>query len=203
MVRALLAGNKTQTRRILKPQPDYVFRNVADGTVDSMQRVIGEDVNGTEQRVTVPLPRITSGDRLYVRENFQVSGIGWGKKPKDARGGKVHYKADDNHGWQKIWGGWRPSIHMPRWASRLTLTVTDVRVEQLQRISQEDALAEGVGCLETTAPALGEGRTARDNFKTLWNIIHGLDAWYDNPWVVAYTFEVHHGNIDQMEKAHG
>jgi len=91
-----------------------------------------------------------------------------------------------------------PSIHMPRWASRLTLTVTDVRVQRLQDISEEDAIAEGANL------ARSDGRldpTFRLTFSNLWNSLHGPDAWDANPWVSAITFTVHHCNIDQMRAA--
>jgi hypothetical protein len=198
MIRALIDGRKSQTRRVLKPQPDYVFRSVVDGSVDSMQRIIGKTVTGAEIRVTVSFP-YTPGDRIYVREAFAISGIGWGKKPADAKGGKVHYRADPDHGWHDYWGSWRPSIHMPRWASRLTLIVTDVRVQRLQDISEADAVAEGVTPINETNELRWEHYSPHGvSFRDLWSSLHGPDAWAANPWVVALTFDVHRCNIDQM-----
>ena len=84
---------------------------------------------------------------------------------------------------------------MPRWASRLTLIVTDVRVQRLQDITVEDALAEGV---QKTDEYLDMPRMA---FRALWDSLHGPGAWNDNPWVCALTFDVHRRNIDQMEVA--
>ena len=94
---------------------------------------------------------------------------------------------------------WRPSIHMPRWASRLTLTVTDVRVQRLQEISEEDARAEGAYPCEGGWSYGGSplaGTTARGAFYCLWNSLHGPDAWSANPWVCALTFTVDRRNID-------
>lgn len=103
----------------------------------------------------------------------------------------------------------RPSIHMPRWASRLTLTVTDVRVERLQDISEADAIAEG--CPVSTMPGtighplcpvgFNEMGTPIYWFRELWNSINGPDAWDANPWVVALTFDVARRNIDAVPVA--
>jgi hypothetical protein len=101
---------------------------------------------------------------------------------------------------------WRPSIFMPRWASRLTLTVTDVRVQRLQDISEADAVAEGIqplnsgfGYYDPTGSQGAAFTWAADAFGHLWNSLHGPDAWDKNPWVAAYTFTVQHGNIDEVE----
>lgn len=108
---------------------------------------------------------------------------------------------------------WRPGIHMPRWASRLTLTVTDVRVERLQDIREDDAIAEGCrpffdeenaetmkgpnGCEHRMAPLRGPV----DDFRRLWESINGDGAWDRNPWVAAYSFTVERRNIDAKEAA--
>lgn len=116
---------------------------------------------------------------------------------------------------------WTPSIYMPRWASRLTLIVTDVRVQRLQDIGRDDAMAEGI--VQTWGDFMGDppewavasinrhgdasgshiydNRTSVENYRELWNHINGTGSWDANPWVVAYTFEVHRQNIDAMEKA--
>ncbi len=97
---------------------------------------------------------------------------------------------------------------MPRWASRLTLTVTDVRVERLQDISESDAIAEGADIAEghrsqiTGGPMIKIGAGTYMSpiawYHRLWNEINGAGSWEANPWIVAYTFTVHHGNIDQI-----
>ena len=93
---------------------------------------------------------------------------------------------------------------MPRWASRLTLTVTDVRVQRLQDISEADAQAEGlVEVYEgwaTDSAGRHWGPTARDSYRILWNDLHGPEAWAANPWVAALTFETHRHNIDQINQ---
>jgi hypothetical protein len=148
-------------------------------------------------------------DRLWVREAF-CPRLGY-----PAPIAKPHYRADgDRPEWR---GLWKPSIHMPRWASRLTLTVTDVRVQRLQEITEADAVAEG-GIGENGEAPCGEGYrdaywfnhgqdhgesfdTPRDSFRDLWNGLHGPAAWDANPWVVALTFTVQRGNIDQIGAA--
>ena len=124
MVRSLLDGRKTQTRRVLKPQPQ------------------GEQPKNWT-RANDKAVRYAPGDRLYVREAIN----------KVSTPGDVVYRADFEAGGNDGAGlGWRPSIHMPRWASRLTLTVTDVRVQRLQDISEEDARAEGCDVHEEARP---------------------------------------------------
>ena len=97
-----------------------------------------------------------------------------------------------------------PPIHMPRWASRLTLVVTDVRVERLQDISGEDAIAEGAEWINP--PCSSVGMTSKDihclgcqiGFMNLWEDLHGAESWSANPWVAVIGFRVHHGNIDAI-----
>ncbi len=90
---------------------------------------------------------------------------------------------------------------MPRWASRLTLTVTDVRVQRLQEISEEDALTQKAFRYEAAdACALRVAAILPRAFRDLWNSIHGPDAWDANPWVAAISFTVHRCNIDTMEE---
>lgn len=209
MVRALLDGRKTQTRRILKPQPrtfetDEGPCKVAlfQGLNDPLPRIqLGRVI--TCQQV-----RFAPGDRLWVRENWRTVGdaplsecIG----PSD-----IMFPATATEG-ELATFKWRPSIHMPRWASRLTLHVTGVKVERLQDISEEDARAEGcfvgkaTGRVFTSAAAMrlggAEWANARDWFADLWESINGPEAWEANPWVVAVTFTVHRRNIDAREAA--
>lgn len=184
MVRALLEGRKTQTRRIIKPRPwnadgDTVNISIAK----SAAYVQGADAQwyySFEHPLGGPLTAYVStfnrGDLLYVREAFATDNV------------VVRYAAtDDIHELRKV----KPSIHMPRWASRLTLAVTEVRVQRLQEISEEDAIAEGVCGDEEFQPA-------SKYFEELWNSIHGKGAWAQNPWVVAVTFVVHKINVDKL-----
>lgn len=204
MVRALLDGRKTQTRRILKPQP----------TINSAGLLVwksGPDfIQGTPDDIAAG-QRVKVGDRLWVKEAFRAqeefdhlspraivetfeTEIGFASFP-------TFYEADRKcDDWSiEIWqqsppGRLRASMHMPRCSSRLTLAVTDVRVERLQDISEADAEAEGV------TRGFGGGPITEDYF-SIWNSINGPFAASENPWVVAYTFTVERKNID--EARHG
>lgn len=184
MVRALLDGRKTQTRRVLKPQPPA-------GLLPEGIAIAGEaQPTGCGYRL---------GDRLWVREAFRGDKGYDAYPPQEWSRWPVHYEADGNRDTREGMGAdgrLRPSIHMPRWASRITLTVTDVRVQRLQDISEADAVAEGADVAQLRMyPELGN---ARHWFRALWNDLHGADAWERNPWVVALTFTVQRGNIDQV-----
>ncbi|KFL31445.1 hypothetical protein JP75_07785 [Devosia riboflavina] len=221
MVRALLAGTKTQTRRILKPQPEQ-FPIDDKGTLcevgvihvegDALPRIHHGRV------ITAQKLKCAVGDRLWVREAHAIlprtayrGSIGVGtiaqmEHPTDDYSAALFREGFDRSGRPL----WRPSIHMPRWASRLTLTVTDVRVERLQSVSEQDAWAEGcakgepddVGGFFPAEEADPSGigyrgwDNARDWYADLWDHINGEGAWEANPWVAAYTFTVHQGNID-------
>lgn len=208
MVRALITGAKTQTRRILKPQP---IINSAGLLKWGTRRDI---VQGSADDVAVA-QKIWKNDRLWVRENWQ--GLTFGdftptkRQPCEIRYAATDPCADldaDARGYS-----WRPSIHMPRWASRITLLVTDVRVERLQDISPEDAIAEGIephhaGWMPySTTFFEADGVTPanyhpdpRESYRQLWNKINGFGAWDANPWIAAYTFTVHTHNIDELER---
>lgn len=141
------------------------------------------------------------GDRLYVREPWRTLQKWDDLAPRNLADdrSKVTYEADPERR-NPLWafGKLRPSMFMPRWASRITLIVTDVKVERLQDISEADAWAEGVwNCGEDDGGKSipGEGR---ELFQNLWSAINGPDAWARNDWVTAYTFRPHLCNIDQM-----
>jgi len=196
MVRALLEGRKTQTRRLAKvtwsdgANREFTGWHPERAGMNRWQLVGGMGVGAT---IAVPY---APGDRLYVREAF-CPRLGY-----PAAIAKPHYRADDDKPeWRWMW---KPSIHMPRWASRLTLTVTEVRVQRLQDISAGDSIAEGVEC--DTCTAMGQsachGRgcfASIDAYRHLWNSLHGPDAWDANPWCVAISFTVQYGNIDQVK----
>lgn len=173
MVRALLDGRKTQTRRVLKPP--Y-------GTL--------EYLGGGDWRPICT--NFFKGDRLYVRETVvrQETDQGVGYQTYAADGAEVWPLTQWHHKRNAI-----PSIHMPRWASRITLTVTDVRVQRLQDISRADCIAEGISAVD---PAFPSSATTLTRFQGLWNSLHGPDAWTANHWVVAVSFTVQRGNIDQI-----
>ena len=242
MVRALLAGKKTNTRRVANPQPDTVIMRNGKRLPQSLLHVEGEAVprvaHGnvlTEQRAPC-----APGDRLWVREAHQMANSG---------GGPVICYRADNHRWQppftgpdfgagpsfdyekypgeySIWAAdlesadhpWRPSIYMPRWCSRITCIVTDVRIERLQDITDDGAAAEGVR-FETADPpfyyvpgvwphsltAVGieepGGDHAVRSFAKYWNLLNAKRSygWDVNPWVFVIVFETALKNIDRLE----
>lgn len=184
MVRALLAGTKTQTRRTLNPQPE-----LADGSWrvrwGSVNRVWQDGLNPA---ITPNWLRIAVGDRLYVREHWRTGGANDHLAPRDLPPEWAHpieYLAD---GTDIRNGRFRQGMHMPRWASRLTLTVSDVRVERLQDCTEADAIAEGVSASDHWPATMA--------YRDLWDRINGPGAWDTNPWVAAYSFTVRQGNID-------
>jgi len=214
MVRALLAGEKTQTRRALKPRAGVTVAALEDE---------GER-NGDVLRCArhqVREPRIEAGDRLWVRESGHLLRECYDHAPPDDQwrdagfqhavdGAVVPIRPYDPP--ISAWIGdcariSRPSIHMPRWASRLTLLVEDVRVQRLQDISEADAIAEGVRQDAVGAGTFigreGPGRwvtpwpTAVEAFSDIWSSINGPDSWTANPWVAAISFKVALANIDQ------
>ena len=205
MIRALLDGRKTQTRRVLKPQPnaDRIFW-VHDG-----EHWLWANNDGDSGSANV---QFAPSDRLWVREAWSgdhefrdtppAQRVNWAWEGVPHLRESIWYWADgapEFGDWEKP----RPSIHMPRWASRLTLIVTDVRVQRLLEISAQDAESEGV-FRHVAEHSLNKvfrserGTVAVEYFRDLWNSLHGPDAWDANPWVVALTFTVHRGNIDQM-----
>lgn len=174
MVRAILDGRKTQTRRVVKPQPGIhcVPWQRPDG---QFIWIIAETGHGVSEPFTCPFGQI--GDRLWVRETWNAD---WCDR--------TIYKADGGyakHAGYSVEPRWRPSIHMPRWASRIMLEITDVRVQRLQEISEEDAISEGIH----SVAAFPSGYSNRDGFAALWNSLAKPDStWAMNPWVWAVSF---------------
>lgn len=158
MVRALIEGRKTQTRRL----------------------------------ATSPLAKRAVGDLLYVRETFSY-GV-------DILTGAENRKIvllRDHYATNPIGVKWRPSIHMPRWASALTLEVTGVKTEPLQEISKADVIAEGIterdGC-----PIDGVVNGWHEPYAALWDSLHGDGSWCTNPRVVVLLFKVRRVNVDRL-----
>lgn len=200
MVLAILDGRKTQTRRVIKPQPESLDHDVWKLgekilTGDEMREHLFHNVYGTKG---TPYGALWAhgGDRLWVRETWAAYTKPSYEYPDDCDlindcaprdmqelyGTTRHdcvYRADGPN-----YSKWRPSILMPRWASRLTLEITDVRVERLNEISDEDAIAEGVQCAGVPASL-----TNRGAFAKLWESINGPGSWAANPWVWAITFK--------------
>ena len=194
MVQALLAGRKSMTRRVLKPQPpEWVTRMTHEGRCGW----IGSgDGHGTLMHVPYAV-----GDRLWCREVFAY---GWPVEgnhqlPECNQEHAITYRADGNRPFCSR-RRWHSPIHMPRWASRLTLIVTDVRVQRLHDISAADAIAEGCHVYASSATIDCDTPDPRQEYRRLWNSIHGPEAWAANPWVAALTFATHRHNIDQINQ---
>jgi hypothetical protein len=199
MVRALLDGSKMQTRRFFKgiEKNDnglWHIRNAGGGLISVAEADVG--------REAVDYLPIHVGDRLWVRETWSGHHMFSQTPPAqrvsfDTPDGSFH--REDVWFWadgDPEFGDWerpRPGIHMPRWASRLTLSVTEARVERLQDISRGDAMEEGCPFANMAA-----GPNPRDWYFDLWNQINGPGAWEANPWVAAYTFTVIHKNIAEV-----
>ena len=175
MVQAILAGRKMMTRRVVKPQP--IRKPVECGWVPSGWSIESEPneygVKGCDC-IEVKCP-YEIGDRLWVRETWRGC---------DEDFPNLSYRADCTG--SVIPKGWKPSIFMPRWASRITLEVTDVRVERLQEITEADAIAEG---FRATQNERGEGSSATCWFRHLWEKLNGeKHPWSANPWVWIISF---------------
>lgn len=201
MVREIFADQKTQTRRVvgldtLRPSTtsgyDWTFRGKAPvRSIAQQKRAAGgcwQDLTAGQFLALCPYGQ--PGDRLWVRETWGLHGRGdytwWcrdsikGRTADDlALSYEVAYAADATSEYDH----WRPSIHMPRWASRLTLEVTSVRVERLQDITEDDARAEGCGATVCDAP--DDSRTL---FRDLWESINGPESWEANPFVWCIKF---------------
>lgn len=233
MVLALQSGAKTQTRRILKPQPEHLQHYEWKGKVlhDSEYRHwcykghVGHDNWASITDQLRPALPIEIGDRLWVKETFTMTQHSHAVYRADARDQFGHRWSEITPGDPKREVVWKPSIFMPRVASRLTLVVTDVRVQRLREISNGDAAAEGVTeheeIVDITSTPSGhpveihdyryrvEGIGDDDEgyldewsaFRNLWVTINGQESWDADPWVAAYTFTVHKANIDQMGRA--
>jgi hypothetical protein len=171
MVRAIIDGRKTQTRRIVKNQDWYRLK----GEYGEKLRSVDTCLYGKP------------GDRLWVRESFSSWHMGchWYDCTREGRSkpscSNLFYRA--THHFPDDDQRWVPSIHMPRWASRITLEITGVRVERLRDISEADAVAEGCQCAGVPASL-----TNRGAFAKLWESINGPDSWQDNPWVWVVSF---------------
>lgn len=172
MVRALLDGWKTQMRRIVKPQPDHRADWLKCDMNDTYRA--GIKFGEVPQFGHWKCPYGKPGDRLWVRETWTVKQLCSAPKPP------VYYYAS----YDPCPHVWRPSIFMPRWASRITLEVVSVRVERLQNISEADARAEGV----TLKGGQGYDGWARAEYTALWESINGSGSWAANPFVWVIEF---------------
>lgn len=190
MVRAILDGRKTQTRRPIKWKQTR-FTEIAERDDGSLWPWAEDCERGGDIWFACPYGEI--GDRIWVRETFRVH-----SRATDVA--TLVYRASVRNSWTEQTHRvpiavcdkpatpekWTPSIHMPRWASRILLEITDVRVERLRDLSEEDAKSEGI-----TPPAGGvlPGWEYRINFRDLWMDIYGADSWEANPWVWVIEFK--------------
>jgi hypothetical protein len=203
MVKAIFAGRKTQTRRVsgledVNKNPDiWNLRRLA--TLDYMTKPSYRGRFGayfetdkiepnTLHICPVVCPYGAPGDSLWVRETWGL----YDTEPKDGpEKAVVFYRASDGENYELRYQLWRPSIFMPRWASRITLRITDVRVERLEEITEDDAIAEGA----PLGRVLGYGRIGmqshKEGFINLWDSINAKRGypWTANPWVWVIEFE--------------
>jgi hypothetical protein len=192
MVRAILDGSKTQTRRIVKPHPiakPFQIQGEATGDWFTENPPHLRRDKMFAQRFRCPYG--LAGDRLWVREAWLDA---WAQNLPHTSV-QYHYRADLGNEHYRY--RWSPSIHMPRAASRISLAVTEVRVQRLQDISEEDAKAEGIvpvtapnGHITYQVPGELAGQTPQRAFKVLWEGINGNASWAANPWVWAISFRV-------------
>lgn len=233
MVRALLDGRKSQTRRLLTPQPVWEpekfdgFTFAAGWAVEKLGLSRWQDSDEFRENL-LALVRREPGDRLYVREHWKTASSLNDIAPRDMTGIEpLRYLADDaTRNWNDNQilplGRHRQAMHMPCWASRLTLLVTEVRVQRLQDINEADAAAEGV-CTAFEADQVARGKSAFGDISTedrlaivrchfgdlrtayhwLWDALHTEPGarWEDNPFIYAVSFEITRGNIDNLEGA--
>ncbi|HGH0375279.1 TPA: hypothetical protein ACJHE1_004371 [Yersinia enterocolitica] len=212
MVNAILGGRKTQTRRVISEKTLHLFGVAASaGECHPLEICDQRSQSCYLDFCSLGKP----GDQLWVREAYRMA------KSLDAHSPSVVAELSLNAGYKRPWapiqleadgtriGKWtgfdtppalteagklRPSLHMPRWASRINLLITGVRVERLNDISQEDAQAEGMeltGWRPTYSDpdSGGECETPYDNFAELWISIYGEESWQANPWVWVINFE--------------
>lgn len=198
MVRAILAGRKTQTRRVVKPSPGLQRKWLQPETLHqgANARLAWADGRLGAQfdhpaggpLTWVPSPHGARGDRLWVRETWSFIGDqGIWELSQAARWNCTPiYRADD-----AVADRWWPSIHMPRWASRITLEITDIRVERLNEISLQDVWAEGCEVRQFWlfgADAKRRQEIGAGVYRQLWEEINGAGSWAANPWVWVIEF---------------
>lgn len=184
-VRAILEDRKSQTRRLLKPQP-HAWKQVNPTALGNAAWTFGVINNGVEQ-LDWKCPYGQPGDRLWVKETwrpyyeeetgasgllFRAGGYKETRAAMDVMSGNDH---------------WKPSIFMPRWASRITLEITEIRVERLQDISEDDAVAEG--CKRSPITSDEWVDTAYGKYEELWEQINGPGSWDLNSWVWVIGFK--------------
>ena len=182
MVRALLDGSKTQTRRVVKRSDEWPASAIKAVMLESRGTALAVDAGRCTYGPELKCPHGQPGDRLWVRETYWI----------DDEDNAIIYRADKNadivdtnrHETGSAKYNWKPSIFMPRAASRITLDITGVRVERLQDITRGDAMSEGC-----PFPNIAQGKNPRQWYEQLWNQINGHDSWAANPWVWVIEFK--------------
>jgi len=202
MVQALLKRQKTQTRRIINPQP---IIDTESGHVYAKNNNVLLDIHKWKDKM-IELCDYSIGQTIWVRETF-MNAPNYPDMPE-----KYYYKASKSDQFLQEWKGcWKPSIFMPKDACRLFLTIKNIRIERLNEISEADAIAEGIiPLLQSNAQTQQEGLlffdysknpklfqdglTPQKSYKTLWEKINGNDSWEQNPYVYVYDFEIKNKN---------
>jgi hypothetical protein len=199
MVKAILAGTKTQTRRVINDANSKCTAKISELDFntfieDSLFEPYYLKIARTSDETTHRLfPRKQIGDLVWVRETVSYFRQAGGSLQRE----KTKYKADEK------WDGnelikWTPSIHMPKDAARIWLQITDLRVERLRHITEKDSIKEGVSRYPKS-PIYGYKNyldndgfclTAKVSFQTLWEKINGKESWDENPWVWKIEFKV-------------
>lgn len=194
MVAALLAGRKTQTRRLCRPANDENLVHVVKSEVPDELGWFGDEEDDVRF-----FSGYAPGDRLWVREAWRTHKAYDDLKPSEMGGEETVWPELDRDNCD-YHGRYRHGRFMPRWASRLTLIVTEVRVERLQAITLGDICAEGLAASIYDFKPVQRGF---DAWIALWDSINGEGSWGRNPWVTAISFEVRKSNIDNLERVHG
>ncbi|PMQ16747.1 hypothetical protein [Janthinobacterium sp. AD80] len=206
MVRAVLDGSKTQTRRVVKLQRlagNHFSGGAAGVEFDGFRipreggpspaRFSAEAAGGGAYiSEEIHCPHGQPGDRLWVRETWYCDHFEVQKGPymevPEARDLLV-YRADGEHPYEAEQPIWRPSIHMPHWASRILLEIVSVRVERLNDCSDADARAEGTPGGHGVIPSYNYNATPSEHYSHMWEAINGAGSWAANPWVWVIEFE--------------
>ena len=211
-VKAILDGRKTQTRRVIRPQPAEWYWIDGAVTLNWKGKIYNPYQGDPRKQLLIDCRRLEIGDRLWVRETFtwitlaenEWRGTSDQRRHPDGYPVTMLNRADaEAEGWL-LPASWKPSIFMPRWASRILLEITDVRVERVQEISDIDILAEGIHWRDVIGHS---PRTVEDSmaycraFRELWDSINTKRGfgWDVNPWVRAITFKC---VPDGTEEAH-
>lgn len=188
MVKAILEGRKTQTRRVMKmSRRNDMFCGLSNDPDTSWPAdypfgaLMGRAFYDNE---AVKCPYGKVGNVLWVRESWNVEQ--YPVAPEGDRDELLYFYRATERVYTDM--KWRPSIHMPKAAARIFLEITDIRVERLREISDKDAFAEGIQAV-VNAGQQDDG-TARGAFKTLWQSINGEESWQGNPWVWCITFKI-------------